>query len=266
MVDAGKDLVERRQGQFLQQDYRTGNWRQLNSEETQDYIRFHMLVGRRTLWEAIAQDIKFMFDFFRFGVPSRTRIAMARCSQRFLEDLGRKLFSTWPTRKTKSKVLLSSWVDKDDHHRSAPLFLPHSALIGLPTHHLDEKRGLRNRGNSPVFRLFDEVEYRTPEWENKFFVGTIVGVNPTGGYNVAFYCRSLRKMEPVGYAIPAQMLQKRFRVVEGGRVRGNFRNQGVLFPGKVMMAWPDGAVDILYDDNDAEESIMPGMYRMELNN
>ena len=252
LIQAGIDLVEERSGRFLQQDYRSGSWRQLNQSEVKSFVKLQMVIGRDNTLDVLRRELNFMYDHNRFGVPSRKRISMSWHGQRQLDDLAQRIFSVWLF-----KQPLTSASSIDQSRILPPALRPRlSSLPELPDQHRIEGYQ-KNEG----FHLFDEVEYRPPSFGRRVFVGNIVGVNPGGGYNVAFYSRSVRKMDPVQYGIPSHMLRKRRPVVESGRVLGDFNGQGQLFPGRVINAWPDGAIDILYDDNDTE-LVYPGMYFM----
>ena len=252
LIQAGVDLAEQRSGHFLQQDYRSGSWRQLNPSEVESFVKLQMVVGRDTVLDILLQEVNFMYGHNRFGLPSRKRISMSWLGQRQLDDLARRIFSVWLFKQP------STSDSSIDQSRILPLAfrLPLFSLPELPDQHRIE--GYKKKEH---FQLFDEVEYRPQNFGRRVFVGNIVGVNPGGGYNVAFYSRSVRMMDPVQYGIPSHMLRKRPPVVESGRVLGDFNGQGQLFPGQVINAWPDGAVDILYDDNDTELAY-PGMYFM----
>jgi hypothetical protein len=178
---------------------------------------------------------------------------MSWLAQRQLDDLGQSIFSVWLMKNGKSFGRSSDHSQIDattSSFRFRSSFQPQ-----LPHYRTSREKPT----NTEALRLFDEVEYRLPNSSKRVFVGTVVGVNPLGGYNVAFYSGSVRWMNPVEYGIPSHMLRKRRPVVEGATVLGDFYGQGELFPGKVLAAWPDGSVDILYDDNDTE-LVYPGMY------
>mmetsp|Transcript_29447 Transcript_29447/g.71088 ORF Transcript_29447/g.71088 Transcript_29447/m.71088 type:complete len:893 (+) Transcript_29447:196-2874(+) len=95
VVQAGVDLVEQRSGRFLQQDYRSGSWRHLHPLEVESYAKLQLVVGRDTMLDALLQEVNFMYDHNRFGVPSRKRMSMSWHAQRQLDDLAQRIFSVW---------------------------------------------------------------------------------------------------------------------------------------------------------------------------
>ena len=86
-------IQEQHSGRFLMQDYRTGDWKILDSDEVKTYVRTRLFIGGDgTVWAALKEETNMLLDQYRFGLKRKTR-SMSWNSQLFLADLSKYLFA-----------------------------------------------------------------------------------------------------------------------------------------------------------------------------
>jgi hypothetical protein len=246
-------LKTHRSGRFLDQDYRTGDWREMKEMESKIYIQMRLFVGpRHTLLGSIKQEIDYMFDEYRFGV-SRNYQSMSWYSQLNLVRLATKLFTAWPQRVVERKN-----TKKDD--KIAVDNFPRFNVTTPPMHKsasVADENGIRDflMGRSyAAFHFGEEVEYMERYERYQLFGGTITDVSKYGGgYDVAFYGDHVHKVSSIKYNVDRKLLITRGPLAEGAKIMA--KSGGKYYPGEISYIASDGSVDVTFYDGDFEEGI-----------
>ncbi len=267
VVQTSIDLVERHNnGRFLDQDYRTGDWRLMTSEERIEYVKMRLFVGGpATLWAALKKEIDSMLDENRFAFSARVAPSISWYSQLFLCDLGHTLFTAWPrkidSRKIK-KILQRAFLSRrGERVVIMALSLPRLKVQNLPS---SDRKDEWHRTSLPELEelsplsLWNEVDFYDRK-RKKHFWGTIIGLSNAkhgyGGYDVAIYSRGVKRMGTVLRGIPRSDLVRRNHILEGEDVQANFERKGEFYPALTTLVLADGRVDVKYRDGDVELNV-----------
>lgn len=249
VADTGFKMLDvHRSGRFLDQDYRTGDWREMNELESKQYIQMRLFVGpRSSLLGSIKQEVDYMFDDLRYGLPREFK-SMSWHSQQYLTQLSRTMFTAWPRRvKTRkaAKKAPKKPVDQCKRHRIANPPKHESASV------LDET-GIRDflMGRSyPAFHFGEEVEYMERYEKYQVFGGTVIEVSKYGGgYDVAFYGDHVKKVSSIKHNLDRKLVITRGPMAEGARVMGKVDDS--YYPGVIELISADGTADIAFYDGD----------------
>ncbi|KAG7362019.1 phytanoyl-CoA dioxygenase family protein [Nitzschia inconspicua] len=251
VVETGLNMLKtHRSGRFLDQDYRSGDWREMNSLESKEYIQMRLFVGpRNTLLGVLKQEVDYMVDEYRHGWQ-RNYKSMSWYSQLYLTQLSRRLFTAWPRRIREKKNVTKETVDKFQRFR-----------IPKPPKHLSasirDDKGIRDflMGRSyPAFHFGEEVEYMEPDERFQLFGGTVTEVSKYGGgYDVAFYGDHVSKMSSIKHNLDRKLVITRGPMAEGAKVMAKV--DGSYYPGRIFFISADGSADVEFDDGDYVENI-----------
>jgi hypothetical protein len=260
VIEAGKNIItKRRRARFLGQDYRTGDWREMNDSESRMYIQMRLFVGSRdTLLGTLKEEIDYLFDEYRHGVK-RKALSMSWRSQLFLTDLAKRLFTAWPGRVEEKK---------EDGKKSSNVF----RLYHIPAapHHYSanerDKRGIRsflNGKSYPAFQFGQEVEVVHAEGGYQVYGGTVTEVSKYGGgYDVAFYGDHVEKISSIKYNLQRELIITRGPMKEGARIIT--RQNKEWNSARILYVSPDGYVDVEFMlDGKVRENIPPWRYYFE---
>jgi hypothetical protein len=253
IIENGVDMMKKHyNSRFLEQDYRTGDWRVMNRRETETYIQMRLFVGTDNLFASLKKEIDVMMDEFRFGL-SRDYLSMSWQSQLHAASLGRILFTAWPRRMD---------VDKPKTQKKGVKSLCPTPFLPTPPKHnsarVTDKNGVRDflMGRSyPAFQFGDEVDFLDADNDFELYPGTIIGISKNGGYDIAFYGESVSTQGTVRRGVLRPLIITRGGLAEGTRIMANHMGKGVYYSGTIMLILADGSVTIEYDDGDEEEGI-----------
>jgi hypothetical protein len=254
IVETGFNMLHiHRSGRFLEQDYRTGDWREMNPSESKNYIQMRLFVGSRdTLLGDVKQEVDYIFDEYRHGLPRKYR-SMSWYSQLYLADLSRKLFTAWPKRIVEKKKTKKDGDKTVDNFARFQIADPpkHQSASAL------DKKGVReflNGKSYPAFHFGEEVEYMERNEKFQLFGGTVIDVSKYGGgYDIAFYGDHVSKVSSIKHNVNRRLIITRGPMAEGARVMAKYGNQ--FYPGRINFIAADGSADIDFDDGDKEENI-----------
>jgi hypothetical protein len=254
MIATGFNMLKKhRSGRFLDQDYRTGDWHEMNELESKNYVQMRLFVGpRKTLLGSLKQEIDYMFDKYRYGLP-RNHKSMSWYSQLYLTQLARKLFTAWPQRVLEKKNDKKADVVAADNFQRFKITAPAKHQSASFT----DKNGVRDflMGRSyEAFHFGEEVEYMERHERYQLFGGTVTDVSKYGGgYDIAFYGDHVHKVSSVKYNVDRKLLITRGPLIEGARIMA--KSGGKYYPGQISFIAADGSADVSFFDGDFEENI-----------
>jgi hypothetical protein len=247
------ESVEAREGRFLQQDYRTGDWRLMSSLEAMEYTRLIMATGISGLTAEMKRELDFLVGDYRFGMLRGT--ALSRISQSSLHRLGTMLFGKMPSKPPTSSSKRSTPIRIQS---SLPLYL----LKGNSTLESVAFRNSKRRSSFPSdvrdLRVGINMMYRTKN--GNFIPATIIAVRNDERYDIANYGEAAEDRGDIIRGVPRRVLYEPITVIEGAEVEGNFQGEGEWFLGNITRVRPNGAVDILYEDGWFESNVEEGRY------
>lgn len=264
VIQTSIDVVERHhRGRFLDQDYRTGDWRLMTAEERIEYIKMRLFVGGpETLWYALKEEIDTMLDENRFGMTIRMAPSLSWYSQLHVSDLGRALFTAWPRRidsRKMKKVKQRSFLSISGKRVVImALSLPRARVPPRSSPDRTDKsqrESLTNLETSSPLSLWKEVDFYDTK-RKRYFWGTIVGLSnaTTGyvGYDVAVYGKGVKRMGSIMRGVRKHDLVIRNHIVEGEEVQANFALEGKFYPAEITFVLADANVEVKYRDGDVE--------------
>lgn len=241
--------IRKKQGNFLQQDYRTGEWRGMTSSEIEDYVTLQLLLGRESLLAALKQEIDYLLDDCRFGFLFRTTtMSMSRVSQTHLQHLEKQFFGMPTSTSVYSKLPSQSFLT------------PKTFLPGMSTRKEDNRRVRAvffPEEEPPAFFPNELVSLQSRDED--LIRATVVGLSKDDKYDIAFlgdfadYSAGKRRL-------PRSILSKTLPVMEGAPVHANYMQRGEWFRGRILRVGPSGHIDILFDDGDFEETVSSDFY------
>jgi hypothetical protein len=254
VISTGFNMLKiHRSGRFLDQDYRTGDWREMNEMESRAYIQMRLFVGpQNTLLGSVKQEVDYMFDNYRYGMP-RNYKSMSWYSQLNLAQLAEKLFTTWPQRVLEKKKTKNEKAIANDNFQRFKITKPPSHKSAS----VKDENGIRDflMGRSyAAFHFGEEVEYMERDENYQLFGGTVTEVSKYGGgYDVAFYGDHVRKVSSIKYNVDRKLLITRGPLAEGARIMA--KSGGRYYPGEIAFIAGDGSADVSFFDGDYEENI-----------
>lgn len=256
VIDTGFDMLKtHRSGRFLDQDYRSGDWREMNPAESKLYIQMRLFVGtRKSLLGTLKQEVDYLYDEYRYGLP-RNYKSMSWYSQLYLGQLSRSLFTAWPRRVEEEEKKKANEVARKpvDNFRRFEITKPpkHDSASVLDK---DDIRVFLMGRSYPAFHFGEEVEYMERYEKYQLFGGTVIEVSKYGGgYDVVFYGDHVSKVSSIKHNVDRKLLVTRGPMAEGARVMGKVGNQ--YYRGKIAYIAGDGSADIAFEDGDFEENI-----------
>ena len=231
-------------GRFLQQDYRTGDWRWLNRAETVEYIRLKLFIGNASLLDALKDSLDLLLDECRFEIYRGT--SLSYLSQHYLYDLEARLFGTEHSQRKKQSV--SS-----------------RGTASLATNTIIVKR-LKTKysaiRNDTYWSTFPQEIVAFPLYSEVFInkkdaglvPGTVIGYTNEDKVKIAIYGEEASS-HGVTATVSSKSIKKSYPPVEGERVEANYDEEGDWFPGRLVRVRPNGQADVKYDDGDIEHGV-----------
>lgn len=252
-------VIRDHDGRFLQQDYRTGDWRELRTEqEMWDVIQWQMATLSSDALAAVRRQIDWALADYRFGILRQT--ALARQGQLRLWSLKQTVLTTWwPSSPATEPSLTTAGAVVSPATRPWRLFrntlaTPLQARMGR------EQRTPAHLRSACVFQPPD-IRPGSLVWvfyssDETWYPGTVLSADyDTEQFVVSFNDGSLES------SVPLHLIQKRPPVVQGDRVVGCY--QPLLqdcYPGTILRVMPSGDVSIAYDDGDVAWRVQPSHY------
>jgi hypothetical protein len=275
-------IEKQHSGRFLMQDYRTGDWKILNSDEVKTYVRTRLFIGGDdTVWAALKEETDILLDQYRFGLKRKTR-SMSWNSQLFLADLSKYLFApaaSFPSQKEtmtitaekKTMMATTARILPSSSHLSStfhPQFnLPKMKSIhSTPTISLDEN-GIRTfllgksltplHAGKEIYCMVwkednnEDDDYEGGEGTFAPYPGIVIGISTEEdvGYDIAFYDDGVQSLDMIDhFNVPRDFLMIREPTTEGSRVEVHDIDEG-YFTGIVSLVLADGSVDVKYGED-----------------
>jgi len=280
LVVSAFDMIAKHHGggRFLMQDYRFGDWLLLSEAESRDYIKRRLLIGGKhaNALGAVHEEINLLLDKQRFGFPRRT-LSMSWNSQLFLLDLSKEVFSTKSERDGKKirapdKLTTAFSPSISFTHLQLGYRLPKWEAIGPTVSGARDKDGNRMfliGENSPSFRPGMEIYYFTEDEDSDIFAGTIVGIFdkdrfPDGHcrYHIALEEDGVAELSKVDLdSVPRSLILSRLPISSGARVMAHPEPDEGYYDGTATMVFPDGVIDVKFDDGSVGLSIDFDQYK-----
>jgi hypothetical protein len=249
LIDDAFDLIRGTGGRFLQQDYRTGDWRWMDMTETKQHIRLMMLIGYGSLLDELKDVLDLMMDEFRYVLFRTT--ALSHVSQSYIMDLEAKLFGS-----------------KAETANESPSPPPPPPTIRLPVRLALLTNTVKSsvaetsckrwttfpQAEIPEIYLHTEVLCRIEKFV--LLPATVVGVSREDDtFDIAFYGEDTYEYGSIKSGVKRHELLKVKPPVEGDRVSANFKEEDDWFPGQLTRVRASGRADVQYDDGDFESSV-----------
>jgi hypothetical protein len=252
-------------GRFLQQDFRTGDWRIMNECDIAKTFVEYLVIAKDPALATIRKQIHWMLADNRFG-PQRST-ALARWAQLQLWNLKRALlqmpddncFASFPVSKDSTVSLPAidplhkSWTTFFQRQTNTAPFHPRPNVAWMS---LDNKQDFRI--GSLVWCYIHDAD--------AWYPGTVVAVGDDDDdddlYEVSFDDSGEEYFEETGNMwIHREDMQKFHPITEGDAVEGCFMDSlNDCWPGTVDRVMPSGFISILYDDGDYQEYVPPTRY------
>lgn len=239
-----------RDGRFLQQDFRTGDWRIMTESEVLDAVHDELIASGLPAVGVVRKEIDYMIAEYRFGVHRGT--SMAKLGQIRLGNFKRKLLGSRiggekdEDEETPKNVATSYW-----------------RCLRSPLSEMRDMKDLTSRPNGrsttpwdsrPEYPVGAAVLMYYPD-DGLYYSGTVAGVFDANGeerYDVAFDDGSFE------VDVPPRLLQLRRPITEGLPVEGCFDAPVMTdcYPGTILRVKPSGVIAILFEDGDVEWSMV----------
>jgi hypothetical protein len=248
--------VETRGGRFLHQDYRTGDWRLMNTAESREYVRLILSTGTYGVATEVKRGIDFLMSDYRFGMFRGT--ALSRKSQVDLHHLTKKLFVTTPQE-----------VQRPQHQGLLPqsLFsLSFDLSVVNATKHLPSLPQSQRWTQFPKpplseIRLGTIVLTSHRGESGNVYPATIVYDHGNELFDIVFSGEVVEHRGLGQSTVPLRLLRKASHPLEGMRVIVNYDDRGEWFPATIVRIRPNG-VDVAFDDGDFEVAVPPRRFQV----
>ncbi|CAJ1923193.1 unnamed protein product [Cylindrotheca closterium] len=261
VVQGAMQDIQYDNGRFLQQDYRTGDWRLMSEAESLEYIRMKLFFGTNTVEAAIKGEIDYLLGDYRFGFARL--MAMSKISQTRLQALEKLLTRTHHNEEfSTSRRRLASFSSVTEKSKSQLKIDVASVVTPSCERVLEDDRASTNlfkdfNKELPELRPYSEVNWHYTE-DSEDEVGELIPATILSLYDdeyaeIALYGEWAYEFdsEPV-IEVPIRELSPRIQPVEGLPVRGNYLRLGDWWGGKIQNVRPSGRITILYEDGDSE--------------
>lgn len=241
-------------GRFLQQDFRTGNWRILNDKEIAQTVSDHMLFSRVEWLRRLIQYVDRSIAEQRFGFGRESHRAMY--THLLLWQIRKAILA----RPDVVGVPLPAHQKKRNplpFQRITRFTQPPWPSLATPVPSFEERYGwsLPDEDDEDHELYFPgaSVWWTSPETQ-RWLPGTILGTNGPWlhvsandfGYEVHTHRHSVHKVRPI---------------TEGDRLIGCMQEDFQdCYPGAVFKVLPGGEVSMQFDDGDFEEFLPPDRY------
>jgi hypothetical protein len=250
------DQITEKDGRFLLQDYRTGDWRIQSDAEALEIAWIEILAASNGVVAALRKSIDHMMADYRFGELRTTRLASL--SQVFLSQLRKRLLlsSLSPkegasTSKSSSALtpLYVNWRPRRAALKIRPRggavlkMQPSPPVIGIPAYRRFSLRAHYNddfQVGSAVDCIFDG--------EDTWYPGIVIGVDEeTDSYSISFHDDTLERN------IPRQQLRKHRPVQENDVIVYCFPSDDECYTGIATRVMPNADVQISFESDDGDE-------------
>ncbi|KAL7569918.1 hypothetical protein ACA910_008581 [Epithemia clementina (nom. ined.)] len=272
-------------GRFLQQDYRTGDWRVQTSQEARRTVQLELACASSPLLSSLRTTLDRSIALYRFGTTLRLT-ALARKASVFAWLLRERLAEI-PSRRRRHKAISVHTARENAPNLRVSSKRWRLSMMKFPR--VKTTEGLLNQRYRRLFREIDEVLFRVgkPVWVSyphhedhdeddiEWYRGDIIGTPSEGRATVAL------ETGDIDVFVPMHALVEYKPVQEGDVVFGCFAYQNYLrrrdgddnnddeeapsilddcYKGQVVRVMPDGAVSIQYEDGDYEPRKPAGHY------
>jgi hypothetical protein len=249
------DQVTERDGRFLLQDYRTGDWRILSDVEALEIARSEILATSNGAMAAIRKSIDHMIADYRFGELRTTRLASL--SQVHLWQLRKLLLSRGVSVKGASSVnsasaltsLSTGWRPRD----GATLKMqPSQPVTKIPAY----RRFSLPANDDNAFHVGSAIECLF-DGEDAWYAGIVIGFDEeSDDYSISFHDDTLE------LHIPREQLRKYRPVQQNDEVVYCFPYDDECYTGTAIRVMPNADIQILFegDDGDEFEDRVPAAY------
>ncbi|KAL7547485.1 hypothetical protein ACHAWF_010779, partial [Thalassiosira exigua] len=257
LIDAAMRPIQERGGQFLQQDYRTGDWRVMDETETRRFVGQRLLLGPSdSLLTSLKREIDFGLGDYRFGQLRGAAISHASQAhlRSWVENVLRR--SSEVSRATALHLRglptereSSSWISGVPSSRATlkpttagSKLHPRPRIAESPYWSAPRKEEL------PALRPFAEVFFFEREG-SALYHATVLSISEDEWVEIAFYGEGMYDFDETTAWVPPENLVPQTRSVEGGPIVVNYEGH---FPARLGRIRPDGRADVLYEDGELE--------------
>jgi hypothetical protein len=234
-------------GRFVQQDYRSGDWRVMSGDEGREHTRVALLAEGTKALGVINQEISYLLAEWRFGLKHGTRLAAE--SQRYLYHWKRKILFPRKDLGGEQIVLSSSVACR----RRLPLQSPNASNIKekVEPKSLSNARWVHFPAQDPSKFDVGSVVFTQPHEESFWYRGVIVKVRHHDDtlYDVEYNDGDVFKALAKHQILPYTALR------EGSRVWVEWKTSEEVYPATVLRVRPSREIDVLFDDGDEEFSV-----------
>jgi hypothetical protein len=254
------EVIEKKKGRFLLQDFRTGDWRIISHDYRDVYVKRMLFIGYsgfdggKSLLASLQNELDFMVDKYRFGFQYRDYTVLSHLSQVFIDDLASKKLFVLRGETTRPHGEIT---------QNAP-----GKTIWSPKQSVELLKNMPNgtkfsKSKKGSFHPHQDVLYFPHDDDDDgVYSATILGLSTLQGsnsdevyYDISLYGESADELETAEIVrVPKSHLVDDPTVVEGRTVFANYRNSG-LASGTVTHVSPDALISIEYDDGRVESSV-----------
>lgn len=233
-------VVKERDGRFLQQDFRSSDWRLLSDEEVNLVIREELMVQSSEALSQVRKTLRYFVADWRFGLLRQT--PMSRLSQLMLTQLERKLVES-PIKQRNDNTRKAS-------SKSTRRLLSNASTLQRPK--VEKKRSrpsVPTKAEPAEFKVGSLVWAEIDALQWKWHPGVVDYYDEDSGT----FSVSLEEGDYVDEIGP-EYLRKRVPLVEGDRLTGCM--EPVLndcWEGRVDRVMADGDIMMAFDDGDYGE-------------
>jgi len=243
LVDDAFDAIGETGGRFLHQDYRTGDWNLMTTDEIREYIRLHMWLGYGSLLASLKDSFDLLVDDYRFGLLRQT--ALSRASLAYLMDFESKLFGpSNEVAEASSQLPLAIQLLRPVRLTST------TKTVNTPMTGMSNERWTSfPEVETPEIKMFTEVLYRVKQFE--LLPASIVGYSKKRDtYKLALYGDTTYQYGSIRTGVMRDEFFKAKPPVEGDRVAATYKNGDEWFPGTLTRVRASGRAAVQYDDGD----------------
>jgi hypothetical protein len=259
MVNQTISAVVDNYGRFLQQDYRTGDWRLMSSSEIQSFVRLMLITEESKLTSFLKLQIDFMLGKYRYGILRGT--VLSRHAQFNLDRIERLLFGEvqpYPSDDFSPKV--PSFVRPLQNKLRCTFWT--SSYQPLSQKNSKWHTFGQNIMNQDDFYFGQEVIVRTPS--GGAVPAAVFNVRENDFVDVAYHGAPSYDLGAYGRGIGTTEIHVKPAPVEGNKVRADFQESGQWFGGTIARVHPSGDIDILFDDGDYESRVPKSRYSVAI--
>jgi hypothetical protein len=256
ILDTLLENVETRGGRFLHQDYRTGDWRLMNTAESREYVRLTVSTGTYGVAAEVMRGIDFLMGDYRFGMFRGT--ALSKKSQVDLHHLTKKLFITAPQKVQRSQQQLRLPLSLFSLSLDLAVVNATKHLPSLP-----QSRRWTQLPKPPLSEIRSGTIVLTPHRgeSGNVYPATVVYDHGNEHFDILF-SGEVAEHRGLGQSnVPLRLLRKASHPLEGMRATVNYEDMGEWFQATIVRIRPNG-VDVVFDDGDFEVAVPPSRFQV----